>query len=99
MNVANPEKRATASQHAEVMNDYMKEGVRQANSLGNRGPIRYDSEGNLHRDILDSYWEHGFYVFEKVILDKELKELRADMERVRKEAEAPGSDIDADKNG
>jgi len=81
------------------MNDYMKEGVRQANSLGNRGPIRYDSEGNLHRDILDSYWEHGFYVFEKVILDRELKELRADMERVRKEAEAPGSDIDADKNG
>ena len=99
MNIENPEKRATASQHAEVMNDYMKEGVRQANSLGNRGPIRYDSEGNLHRDILDSYWEHGFYVFEKVILDKELKELRADMERVRKEAEAPGSDIDADKNG
>ena len=89
----------TATQHAEVMNDYMKEGVRQANSLGNRGPIRYDSEGNLHRDILDSYWEHGFYVFEKVILDRELKELRADMERVRKEAEAPGSDIDADKNG
>ena len=39
MNVANPEKRATASQHAEVMNDYIKEGVRQANSLGNRGPI------------------------------------------------------------
>ena len=99
MNIANPEKRVTASQHAEVMNDYMKEGVRQANSLGNRGPIRYDSEGNLHRDILDSYWEHGFYVFEKVILDRELKELRADMERVRKEAEAPGSDIDADKNG
>ena len=99
MNVANPETRATASQHAEVMNDYMKEGVRQANSLGNRGPIRYDSEGNLHRDILDSYWEHGFYVFEKVILDRELKELRADMERVRKEAEVPGSDIDADKNG
>ena len=96
MNIANPEKRATASQHAEVMNDYMKEGVRQANSLGNRGPIRYDSEGNLHRDILDSYWEHGFYIFEKVILDRELKELRADIERVRKEAEAPGSDIDAD---
>ena len=46
MNIANPEKRVTASQHAEVMNDYMKEGVRQANSLGNRGPIRYDSEGN-----------------------------------------------------
>ena len=66
MNIADPKKRVTASQHAEVMNDYMKEGVRQANSLGNRGPIRYDSEGNLHRDILESYWEMAFMSLKKL---------------------------------
>ena len=89
----------TASQHAEVMDDYIREGVRRANQLGNRGPIRYDGEGAVHKEILDSYWEHGFYVFENVVSEAELAELRADMERVLNEARIPGLDAEENENG
>ena len=89
----------TATQHAEVMDDYIRAGVGRANLLGNRGPIRYDSDGRVRKDILDSYWEHGFYVFENVISEIELTELREDMDRVLAEVSAPGTDTAEDVNG
>ena len=46
--------------------------------IGNRGPLRLNAQGRLHSDILDAYWQHGFYIFEGVIDRAEIDELRAD---------------------
>ena len=72
----------TATEHAATMADYIAEGNRLAHALGNRGPIKLDDDGNLTSDILEAYWQHGFYVFEAVIGPDELAELRADVQNV-----------------
>jgi len=64
--------------HAAGMAEYQHEGLRLADEIGNRGPIRFDAQGKLHPDILVAYWKHGFYIFEGVIAAAELDELRAD---------------------
>ena len=66
--------------HQAALADYLEAGRRRAVALGNRGPIRFDERGQLHPDILDAYWEHGFYVFEDLIGDHELLELREGIE-------------------
>lgn len=78
------------------MSGYSVQGRQRALALGNRGPIRLNSNGKLHDDILDAYREHGFYVFEGVVGPEELAELRADIERVLERAPvAPDSEVDA----
>ena len=69
----------TAAEHAAAMARYIREGQERARAIGNRGPIRFESPGRLAQDILDAYWRQGFYVFENVIGDDELAELRAAM--------------------
>ena len=69
-----------AKDHAQSMVDYIRMGTEQAYAIGNRGPIRMDANGKLEKDILDAYWEHGFYVFEDVVGTEELEELRAEVE-------------------
>ena len=90
---------ASATEHALAMEEYITVGKKKARALNNRGPIKLGDNGQLSPQILDEYWEHGFYVFENMILETELAELRADMERVLKEASVPGSDVDGNKNG
>ena len=90
---------ASATEHALAMEEYITVGKKKAQALKNRGPIKLGGNGKLSPQILDAYWEHGFYVFENMILETELAELRADMERVLKEASVPGSDVDGNKNG
>ena len=86
-----------AADHARVMADYIRNGEEAAYELGNRGAIRLDASGNLDPEILDAYWHHGFYVFEGVIDDAELAELRADVERVLARAPmTPDGDVDAE---
>ncbi|TAJ42057.1 MAG: phytanoyl-CoA dioxygenase [Reyranella sp.] len=79
----------TAQDHARAMADYSRAGEARARALGNRGPIRFDADGKLDSAILDSYWTHGFYVFEGVVGAEELAELRADVDAVL--ARAPAS--------
>ncbi|MFN0090416.1 MAG: phytanoyl-CoA dioxygenase family protein [Acidimicrobiales bacterium] len=67
----------TRAEHAARLADYAREGEARAAALGCRGPVRFDAAGRLERDILDAYWEHGFYVFEGVVGEEELGELRA----------------------
>jgi hypothetical protein len=69
----------SAAEHAEAMKTYFAEGIEHAQALGNRGPIRRGSDGKLHRDIFDAYWELGFYIFEGVVGAGELNELRAEV--------------------
>ena len=72
----------SAADHAATLRDYIEAGEARAYALGNRGPIRFDDDGNLHPDILASYWQHGFYVFTNVLASDELEELRGDVDRV-----------------
>ena len=86
----------SAESHAAAMRDYMREGEARALALGNRGPLRFESDGAVHRDILEAYWRCGFYVLEGVIGEEELAELRADVERVVAGAPIePGASVDA----
>ena len=85
----------SAEEHAQSMSTYIEDGERRAHELGNRGPIRFDVDGNLESRILDAYWEHGFYVFENVLRDSELSDLRADVARMLDGAPSdPKSDLD-----
>jgi len=67
----------TRGEHAAEMADYIRDGERRAREIGNRGPVRLDTNGKLHPDIVEAYWQQGFYVFEGVIGPDELNELRA----------------------
>ncbi len=88
----------SAGEHAQALKQYIQEGATRSEALGNRGPIKLNSEGKLHSDILASYWQHGFYVFEGAVGTEELADLRQDVERVLSGAPtAPGTDTD--RNG
>ncbi len=85
-------KRPTAAQHAADMADYMEEGRALALTLNNRGPLRFAADGALHPNIRAAYWTHGFYVFEDVIDQVELEELRTGVnDMVRRAPVAPGA--------
>ena len=74
---------------------YAQEGEQRALSLGSRGPLQLDENGNLHPDILAAYWEHGFYVFQNVLAKAELGELRKDVMHVLAHAPiGPGETVD-----
>jgi hypothetical protein len=72
----------SAAEHERAMRDYGRRAEARARALGNRGPIRLGSDGKLLPEILESYWTHGFYVFQGVVGPQELAELRADIEAV-----------------
>lgn len=73
---------STVQEHHDSMQSYLAEGKVRALQLPNRGPITFDETGAISPDILDAYWQYGFYVFTGVLHDEELVELRADVERV-----------------
>ena len=68
----------SAAEHAAAMARYVEGGVQRARAIGNRGPLRLGTDGLLAPEILDAYWEHGFYVFENVVSDEEIAALRVD---------------------
>ena len=86
----------TRSEHAAAMADYVRDGERRARAIGNRGPVRFDGHGRIHPDIVEAYWEHGFYVFEGVIGARELDELRSDArEMIERAPVRRGAAVDA----
>lgn len=68
--------------HEAAMQTYLRDGAARAAALGNRGPIRFEADGSLHRDILEAYSRCGFYVFTGVIGAQELAELEADLKEI-----------------
>jgi len=91
---ADPE--LTRAKHAEGMAAYLQEGLRLAREIGNRGPVRFDAHGRLHADILTAYWKHGYYIFESVIHQTEVDELRRDAGMMLERAPvSPGAKVDA----
>lgn len=72
----------TASEHHDAMESYLVEGKVRALQLPNRGPVTYGENGSISKEILDAYWQYGFYVFTGVLKLEEVDELRADVKRV-----------------
>ena len=93
--VSTPETEPTRAEHAARTAAYLSAGEERARGLANRGPLRFGPDGGLHPDILEAYWKHGFYVFEGVIGEAELDELRADADMMISRAPVrPGADLD-----
>ena len=87
----------TAAEHAAAMADYIREGERRAEQIGNRGPVRFTKGYALADEILSAYWEHGFYVFENLIDEREIVELRTDMAQMLERAPVRrGAEVDAE---
>ena len=62
-----------------AMQAYLRDGEERAFALGNRGPVRYTYEGQIHPEILEAYWRCGFYIFEGVIDADELRDIETDL--------------------
>ena len=61
---------------------YCTEGTGRAITLGNRGPLMFDSKGNVDEEILSTYHDVGFYVFEQAISQSEIDEIRTEFNAV-----------------
>jgi hypothetical protein len=86
----------SAGQHAQSMAEYVEKRSLAARSFGSRGPIRYDDANNLHPEILADFEKNGFYIFEDVICEEEISELRSAVEDTIERAPShPGSETDA----
>lgn len=68
---------------ATAMKAYLLNGQAKALALPNRGPIKFDRDGNIHPDILNAYSEFGFYIIEDVLSDEELNDIKADLASMR----------------
>ena len=68
---------------SDEMRQYLIEGEQAAYQLDNRGPIRFDADGELSGDILEAYSRYGFYVFTSVIKEDELEDIVEDLESMR----------------
>ena len=62
-----------------AMEAYRRDGTVRALALDNRGPLRFDMDGELDSDILDAYSRHGFYILEGVLGEDELADIEADL--------------------
>ena len=68
---------------ADAVKNYLIEGQAKALELPNRGPLKFDTHGDIHEDILEAYSKFGFYVLEGVISDVELNDIRSDLNKIR----------------
>ncbi|MFT4629823.1 MAG: ectoine hydroxylase-related dioxygenase (phytanoyl-CoA dioxygenase family) [Dinoroseobacter sp.] len=70
-------------EEASAMRAYLIDGQRRALEIDNRGPIKFSSDGSLDPAIRAAYSKYGFYVFENVMDDEELADLRQDLQNMR----------------
>jgi hypothetical protein len=62
---------------------YLIEGEKKALSIDNRGPILFENDGSLSSSIRSSYSKYGFYIFENVLSNEELEDIKIDLEKIR----------------
>lgn len=85
----------TRHDHATAMAAYAADRKAAVDAMGVRGPLVLDPDGRLHPSIVAAYRDHGFYIFEDVVSDGEVLELRAAVEGTIDRAPArPGADVD-----
>ena len=70
---------------ADAMKTYLINGEKNALDLGNRGPITFDENGNLSPTIKEAYSENGFYIFEGVLNNEEVEDIKEDLENLRQQ--------------
>ena len=70
---------------ADAMKTYLINGEKNALALGNRGPITFDENGNLSPAIKEAYSENGFYIFEGVLNNEEVEDIKEDLENLRQQ--------------
>jgi len=85
-------------ENADEMEAYLLDGEKRALELGNRGPIIFDENGELSKEIREAYSKNGFYIFENVIDAKELEDIKEDLEQLR-ENFPTGPETTLDTNG
>ena len=68
---------------ADAMKAYLINGEKNALALGNRGPIAFDENGNLSSAIKEAYSKNGFYIFEGVLNNEEVEDIKEDLENLR----------------
>jgi len=77
---------------------YRKAGEERARRLNNRGPLKLDSSGKLDPAILETYSRCGFYIFEGLLGEEELKDIELDVAEIL--ARAPVTkDAKVDRQG
>ena len=70
---------------ADAMKAYLINGEKNALALGNRGPITFDENGNLSSAIKEAYSKNGFYIFEGVLNNEEVEDIKEDLENLREQ--------------
>ena len=70
---------------ADAMKAYLINGQKNALALGNRGPITFDENGNLSSAIKEAYSKNGFYIFEGVLNNEEVEDIKEDLENLRQQ--------------
>ena len=70
---------------ADAMKEYLINGEKNALALGNRGPITFDENGNLSSAIKEAYSKNGFYIFESVLNNEEVEDIKEDLENLRQQ--------------
>lgn len=90
------EPQPTRLDHAAILADYATNRQAAVNAMGVRGPLELDESGQLSPSILAAYRTHGFFIFENVVSEEEIAELRAATEDVIDRAPTrPGSAVDS----
>ena len=70
---------------ADAMKAYLINGEKNALALGNRGPIAFDENGDLSSAIKEAYSKNGFYIFESVLNNEEVEDIKEDLENLRQQ--------------
>ena len=73
-----PTKSLMQEQHAISLRAYAEAGLQREQAIRNRGPLRFGIDGKLHPGILNAFHSQGYYIFEGVIDQDEVSELRLD---------------------
>lgn len=78
-----------------AMARYKEEGTARALELDNRGPLRFTEDGELDPAILESYWRHGFYIFQNFVGAEERADIARDVDNIIERAPAyKGATVD-----
>lgn len=81
-----------------AMEKYRAEGTARALAMDNRGPLKLDENGRLDQSILDAYNRYGFYIFEGLLNEAELRDLEHDLHDMLERAPVT-LDAKVDKHG
>ncbi len=96
--LTNPSSEPTTADYAAGMADYIADGIRRGEKIGNRGPAEFDDNGYLKASILEAFKEYGFYVFEGLVDQEEIAALRRDVQALLDRAPT-GKDARTDAQG